>query len=195
MIDLWAISNELYHHGTKGQKWGIRNYQNQDGSLTAAGEARYLVGGDSAYGRGRSIATTSKSVASKKPLSRTVKNPSRTKSSIANKKTKTNEDWQTPGERLKNKYKNDKKFRFAINTAAKAAVVAGVAVGTKYAVGSMAAKKGAKIMDDLKSEGILKKVTNDNNSMFKDAYHFSREAIDEYDKRMGKLGKINKIIN
>lgn len=33
--------NELYHHGTKGQKWGIRRYQNADGSLTPAGKKRY----------------------------------------------------------------------------------------------------------------------------------------------------------
>jgi hypothetical protein len=32
---------ELYHHGTKGQKWGIRRYQNKDGSLTPAGKKRY----------------------------------------------------------------------------------------------------------------------------------------------------------
>ena len=32
---------ELYHHGTKGMKWGIRRYQNADGSLTAAGKKRY----------------------------------------------------------------------------------------------------------------------------------------------------------
>lgn len=35
------MNNELQHHGTKGQKWGQRNYQNKDGSLTAAGRARY----------------------------------------------------------------------------------------------------------------------------------------------------------
>ena len=34
-------SNELYHHGILGQKWGVRRYQNPDGSLTAAGKARY----------------------------------------------------------------------------------------------------------------------------------------------------------
>ena len=33
-------TNELYHHGILGQKWGIRRYQNKDGSLTAAGLRR-----------------------------------------------------------------------------------------------------------------------------------------------------------
>lgn len=32
----------LYHHGIKGQKWGVRRYQNPDGSLTSAGEERYM---------------------------------------------------------------------------------------------------------------------------------------------------------
>ena len=31
----------LAHHGILGQKWGIRRYQNKDGSLTAAGKKRY----------------------------------------------------------------------------------------------------------------------------------------------------------
>lgn len=33
--------SELYHHGIKGQKWGVRRYRNSDGSLTLAGQIRY----------------------------------------------------------------------------------------------------------------------------------------------------------
>lgn len=32
---------ELYHYGVKGMRWGVRRYQNQDGSLTNAGKKRY----------------------------------------------------------------------------------------------------------------------------------------------------------
>lgn len=39
----YYISNTLSHHGIVGQKWGIRKYQNEDGSLTAAGRERYGV--------------------------------------------------------------------------------------------------------------------------------------------------------
>jgi len=32
---------ELYHHGILGMKWGVRRFQNKDGSLTSAGKKRY----------------------------------------------------------------------------------------------------------------------------------------------------------
>ena len=35
------MSNELQHWGIKGMKWGVRRYQNNDGSLTPAGRKRY----------------------------------------------------------------------------------------------------------------------------------------------------------
>ena len=37
-----SLMDELYHYGVKGQKWGVRRYQNADGSLTPKGENRYL---------------------------------------------------------------------------------------------------------------------------------------------------------
>lgn len=38
---IYTAYDELYHHGIKGQKWGIRRYQNFDGSYTQAGLKRY----------------------------------------------------------------------------------------------------------------------------------------------------------
>lgn len=39
-------SDYLAHHGIVGMHWGIRRYQNNDGSLTSAGKARYGTAGE-----------------------------------------------------------------------------------------------------------------------------------------------------
>ena len=39
------MKNELYHHGIKGQRWGVRRYKNKDGTLTEVGMRRLSGGG------------------------------------------------------------------------------------------------------------------------------------------------------
>lgn len=51
-------ANSLYHHGIKGQKWGVRRFQKKDGSLTPEGAKRYADGAKEGrdykdYGDGR----------------------------------------------------------------------------------------------------------------------------------------------
>lgn len=58
-------SDELYHYGTKGQRWGERKYQYEDGSLTPAGRERYYDSSSRPKGREKNATGTGKAVSKK----------------------------------------------------------------------------------------------------------------------------------
>lgn len=60
-------AGHLYHHGIKGQRWGIRRYQSKDGSLTPAGKKRYYdTSKPNALKKNKTVSTKSTYEVSKK---------------------------------------------------------------------------------------------------------------------------------
>lgn len=47
------FTDELYHHGVRGQKWGVRRYQNTDGSYKSGAQGRYTDDGSPGVNKSR----------------------------------------------------------------------------------------------------------------------------------------------
>lgn len=61
----FVYESELYHWGVKGMKWGVRRFQNEDGSLTTAGKKRY---GDESTGSDKKTSSNNGSKTPRKGL-------------------------------------------------------------------------------------------------------------------------------
>lgn len=69
------MNNELYHYGVKGMKWGVRRYQNADGTMTSAGKKRarqeYKTDNATAYELGKTATVYGHAAA--RSMKRTIK--------------------------------------------------------------------------------------------------------------------------
>ena len=92
----------LAHHGTKGQRWGVRRFQNSDGSLTAAGKLRYSVGNG-----GRSISKKVDPKSAAKLKKRQVKEAAKIER-LKIKEAAKNEKRKEKLEEKKSQYMNDR---------------------------------------------------------------------------------------
>lgn len=59
---MWTYnySDELYHHGILGMRWGIRRYQNKDGTLTSAGKKKRRIKNQSTSKKEEKVDSTPK---------------------------------------------------------------------------------------------------------------------------------------
>ena len=78
-MNTWTCTRqgELYHHGIKGQKWGVRRFQNKDGSLTPAGRRRYDEPNEGRKSNGGGIKAERKSEVNKTPKNQTLSDEER----------------------------------------------------------------------------------------------------------------------
>lgn len=66
------METELYHYGIKGMKWGVRRYQNKDGTRTAAGKKRERMSADDRVKEQRKIAVKNRRTMSDADLDKQI---------------------------------------------------------------------------------------------------------------------------
>ena len=178
------FTGSLSHHGVKGQKWGIRHYQNEDGSYKSGAQGRY--NSDGKPGVNVTVSRNSK-LASKKPK--------------VNKLSKSNSKSKDNKKKNDNLNKNqDKKQKKKMSTKKKVAIGAAVVGGTVLA--AYGAHKYRQFVKDKASKAMLAKGEKafqktmmaeqmaSRNKRWDESYNLYKSAHTDYDWHKGQAKKL-----
>ena len=163
------MANELMHFGVKGMKWGVRRYQNEDGTLTSLGEKRAQVKTDLKKAR----RSGTKSDSAKYLYSKREFQDAKTRLKIQNQKTKSKRQIALEQEYQKKGFTKDEAEIKAYNRA-KTETVLKVAGGIALASAAayVAYKHYDKVTDRMLSEGSqLGRITTDNSNDLNRAFY------------------------
>jgi len=137
---MWCVvyPDELYHHGIKGQKWGVRRFQNPDGSLTEVGQRR--------YGNNKTVekSITKKDGRKIEKSKKVIKN-----GELLYEHTTKWETVPKDQKRPSGKAENGKKIAVAVGATVAAAVATGLAIKYRKEIGSVIGRRRTASVDDL----------------------------------------------